>query len=85
MITLYKLDENSWFTGEVMEISDNAGYINGAGGWADIAPPSLAAGEYAVFLSDTWVLTTNPSPTPIVDEPAPPAEPTAPQEAPTVI
>jgi len=85
MITLYKLDANAWFTGEVMEISDDAGYIRGAGGWADIAPPTLAEGEFAVFLGNDWIITRNPSPTPIEPEAEPIVEPAVPGEAPTVI
>jgi hypothetical protein len=84
MITLYQLDQNAWFTGETMQISEGAGFIRGAGGWADIAPPSLSNGELVVFLSNNWVVTRNPSPALIEPEVEPVLEPAQSGEGPTV-
>ena len=85
MITLYQLDQNAWFTGEAMQISDGAGFIRGAGGWADIAPPSLSNGEFAVFLSNAWIVTANPSPIPIEPETPASTEAAALNEPPVVV
>lgn len=85
MITLYQLDQNAWFTGETMQISEGAGFIRGAGGWADIAPPSLSNGAFAVFLSNAWIVTANPSPIPIEPQVTTPTETANPSEAPVVI
>jgi hypothetical protein len=85
MITLYQLDKNAWFTGETMRINDDAGYIRGTGGWADIAPPALAEGEFAVFLGNDWIITRNPSPTPIEPVVELVNEPAQSGEGPTVI
>lgn len=62
MQTLYQVDRFGYFTGVVTEINDAAGFQRGAGGWFEIAPPSLADGEYAVINGDGWRVTTDAAP-----------------------
>ena len=85
MTTLYQLDRNGWFTGTTTAINEDVGFIRGPNGWTEVEPPHLADGEFAVFASNEWVITTNPSPVLVEPEVETPPQAPVTNEAPVVL